>query len=221
MSAARRNGISVPAKAPEPLTPEEFTAALDVSRETLERLKLYAALLVKWQKSINLVGPATLPDLWRRHFLDSAQLHALAPDGARVWLDLGSGAGFPGLVLAIMGAAEMHLVESDSRKAIFMQEVLRETGTRAVLHRSRIEALAPFTADVITARALAPLPELLDLAAPFMQQETVCLLQKGQDVGAELTAATKCWKMHIERLPSRSDASGSSTILRLQRCQRV
>jgi 16S rRNA (guanine527-N7)-methyltransferase len=185
---------------------ERLAGAFSVSRETEERLRAFADLLVRWQTRINLVGPATLKDLWRRHILDSAQLFPLLPSGPV--LDLGSGAGFPGLVLAILGAAPVHLVESDQRKCAFLREAARITGTEAVIHACRAEALAPFPVAAITARALAPLPRLLVLAAPFLKPGTRCLFLKGRGSEHELTEAAKDWMMTVERIPSRSDPRG-------------
>ena len=159
----------------QPLTAEAFRAAANVSRETLERLERYAALLEKWNRAINLVARGSLVDLWRRHMLDSAQLWPLLPvarERPRRILDLGSGAGFPGLVLAIMGvpegSVEVHLVESDEKKATFLREAARIAEAPVTLHVQRIESLAPFPVDAVTARACAPLPRLLDYAAPFL-----------------------------------------------------
>lgn len=196
------------------MTPEAFQEATGVSRETLERLSLYASLLVKWQPAINLVGPRSLSDLWRRHYLDSAQLFPLLPAGTRTLVDLGSGAGFPGLVLAIMGVKDVHLIESDGRKATFLREVSRETETPVTVHARRAEQLAPFPADVVTARALAPLDRLIDLARPFLTRDSVALFLKGQDIDSELTAATKKTTMQVERVPSRSDPRGTVLVLR-------
>lgn len=205
---------------PAPLTAEGFAREMGVSRETLARLERHAALLERWQKSINLVSNATLGDLWRRHMLDSAQLHTLLPANTRALLDIGSGAGFPGLVLAVMGVPEVHLVESDNRKAVFLAEALRQTGDhgRVRLHRCRVEELEPFTVDVVTARALAPLPELLGFSEPFLGISTNCLFLKGERVEAELTAAAKDWKIQIERIASRSDPRG--VVLRLTHVSR-
>jgi 16S rRNA (guanine527-N7)-methyltransferase len=139
------------------MTPAEFAAETGVSRETLARLEAYAALLLAWNRRVNLVGRGTEEDLWRRHMLDSAQLHPLIPAGARTLVDLGSGAGFPGLVLAILGGPHVHLVESDQRKAVFLREAARVTGAAAMVHAIRIEAAPPLAADIVTARALAPL----------------------------------------------------------------
>ncbi len=194
---------------PPPLTPEAFQQATAVSRETLEKLERYEALLRKWNRAINLVGKGTLSDPWRRHFLDSAQLMEHLPEnpaGKRLKIvDLGSGAGFPGMVLAVMGAGEVHLIESDQRKAAFLREVSRETGAGAVIHAERIEDVAPFPADLVTARALAPLGDLLSFAEPFLAPEGRCLFLKGKSAEEELTLAAREWKMSVERHPSRSD----------------
>ncbi len=198
-----------------PLSPEDFAAAADVSRETLVRLERYLALLVQWQARINLVGKSTLADPWRRHMLDSAQLAPLIPDGARVLADLGSGAGFPGLVLAALRPAlDVHLIELDARKCAFLREAARTMGVSVTIHAARIEAMTPFRADVVTARALAPLDRLLALAAPFLAPGGVCLFLKGRGATAELTDSTKHWTMRAERIPSRSDDAG--TVLRLK-----
>ncbi|CAO3449811.1 16S rRNA (guanine(527)-N(7))-methyltransferase (EC 2.1.1.170) [Azospirillum argentinense] len=196
-----------------------FQAETGVSRETLDRLAAYEATLRKWQPKINLVGPSTLPDAWRRHFLDSAQLFLLLPEGARVLVDLGSGAGFPGLVLAIMGVPEVHLVESDSRKCAFLREAARVAGAPVTVHNKRIEAVPPIAADVVTARALAPLNDLLNWAHPFLQDRGAALFPKGQNVADELTDTTKYWKIRIERFDSRTDPTG--TILRVSGIARV
>jgi 16S rRNA (guanine527-N7)-methyltransferase len=200
------------------MTPQEVGRALHVSRETLARLEAYADLLTKWQKAINLVAPASLPDLWRRHILDSGQLTRFAPLDAR-WLDLGSGAGFPGLVLAIMGAREVRLVESDARKCAFLREAARITSAPASVVNARISDVPPFVADVVTARALAPLAKLLGFAAPFLGPRSIALFPKGQDVEAELTEAHRNWRMRVERHPSLTD--GRAAILRLTEVEHV
>lgn len=196
------------------LTPEGFARLVDVSRETLDRFRAYHDLLAAWNRRINLVGRDTMGDVWRRHFLDSAQLFPLLPPKTRVLVDLGSGAGFPGLVLALLGVPEVHLVESDQRKAAFLREAVRITGVSATVHPRRIEQVAPFVADAVTARALAPLPQLLQWAARFSGPKTVCLFLKGRHALEELTAAAEAWKMRAERFPSVSDPAG--TILRLE-----
>lgn len=193
--------------APPPLSREQFAELLSVSRETVERLSAYAELLVKWQAKINLVGPATIPDLWRRHFLDSAQMARHLPEGPI--LDLGSGAGFPGLVLAVMTGQPVHLVESDVRKCAFLREAARVTAADNVtIHNKRIEAVTPFPVAAVTARALASLDQLLDWAAPFLQQRTECHFLKGARIDEELTQAGEHWKMAARRVPSLSDPSG-------------
>jgi 16S rRNA (guanine527-N7)-methyltransferase len=190
-----------------------------VSRETRERLNTYADLLRKWQRSINLVGPRTIDDLWNRHFTDSAQLLPLIPPSARVLVDFGSGAGFPGLVLAILGVAEVHLIESDQRKATFLREVARATGTPVTVHAKRIEQVAPFPADVVSARALAPLGDLLGFAAPFLHPDSLCLFPKGQMAEDELTAASRIWNINVDRIQSVTDPS--ATILRISQVSRA
>jgi len=196
------------------VTPEDFQNSTGVSRETLARLEIYAALLQKWQKAINLVGPATLPDLWRRHMLDSAQLFPLIPPGARRLADLGSGAGFPGLVLAIMGAADVQLIESDQRKCAFLDAVARETSTKVTIHRKRLEDCPALNADVITARALAPLDKLLNYARPLASKSAICLFLKGQTADTELTEAKSAWYIEGEIKPSATNSDASILILR-------
>lgn len=202
---------------------DSFLATFRVSRETMERLTLYESLLFKWQASINLVSATTLPDLWRRHMADSAQLAWLAPADTRVWIDLGSGAGFPGLVVALIWADRaqesaaadfmVHLVESDQRKSAFLREVIRQTGAPAVVHTVRIESLAEADfagpAGVISARACAPLPELLALAAPFFGPVSTGLFLKGRGVGQELTLARKWWTVDVNEIASMSDPEGT------------
>ena len=206
------------------MTEAEACGLMSVSRETSGRLEAYAALLRKWQERINLVSGSTLADLWRRHMLDSGQLFRHLPPATRVVVDLGSGAGFPGLVLAAMGAPEVHLVESDVRKCAFLREAARVMGVPATIHAVRIEKVAPFPADVVTSRALAPLSDLLGYAEPFLSRpgnevkSGECLFLKGRTGEDELTAASKEWNMAIERLPSLSDPDG--LILRLSEVTR-
>ncbi len=211
-------------EAPTPLTPADFQKAADVSRETLDRLQAYEALLRKWNPRINLVSRRSLDDLWRRHMLDSIQLRDFDQNHGNevmsgLWLDLGSGAGFPGLVLAVAGVPNMHLVESDSRKCAFLREAARITHTEVTVHNERIETLPPLAARTVSARALAPLPRLLPLAYPHLISGGQILLLKGQDVDVELTEATKYWKMHRRRIPSVTDGSGS--VLQLTEISRV
>ncbi len=187
----------------------DFAKATGVSRETLARLEGYAGLLTKWQKTINLVANDSLGDLWRRHMLDSAALWPLIPAGSRILVDLGSGAGFPGLVLAILGVPEVHLVESDARKCAFLGEAARLFAPNPVhIHRGRIESVKPIPADVVTARALASLDKLLDYAQPFLKPDGVCLFPKGAKAEDELTLAGQSWTMTTERFPNPADSSG-------------
>ncbi len=196
-----------------PLSAESFAAGSFVSRETLARFRIYAELLCRWQKAINLVGPSTVPDLWRRHFADSAQLFELVPSTARVLVDLGSGAGFPGMVLALLGVPEVHLIEADRRKATFLREVARATGATVTVHADRIEAVPPFAADVITSRACAPLEKLLGLAEPFRRTDTLGLFLKGKTVNRELTQANKVWDINAVIRPSQTDPDGSILLI--------
>jgi 16S rRNA (guanine527-N7)-methyltransferase len=252
--------------------PSEFASELkalgiNVPRGTLDRLETYAALLQKWQAKINLVGPATLPDLWHRHFLDSAQLLPLlhqplpppadecrsAPTGwgkdgmggdaapqpgdqssgderalrrgtgegdsaeraGGVLVDLGSGAGFPGLVLAIMTGWRVHLIDSDQRKCAFLRQVALDCGVldRVTIHAKRIEQVTGIAADVVTARACAPLDDLLGLAAPFVGERGTCLFLKGAQAEEELTQARRRWTIGVESRGSISDPGGKILII--------
>ncbi|GAB4525113.1 MAG: 16S rRNA (guanine(527)-N(7))-methyltransferase RsmG [Amphiplicatus sp.] len=194
------------APAGAPLTPEDFAKAADVSRETLDRLKAYDALLLDRAARHNLVARSTLPDRWRRHFLDSAQLYPLIPASAKTLVDLGSGAGFPGLVLAAMGAArglQVALVESTGKKAAFLREAIAAMGLdNAAVIPQRIESITISPPDIITARALARLDKLLGYAHEIAGKSTLCLFLKGQDVEDELTEAAKYWHMKIARTAS-------------------
>ena len=196
---------------------EEFAQTYHVSRETLTKLMAYQALLGKWQQSVNLVGRTSLAAFWQRHAADSAQILRYAPPAAKTWLDLGSGGGLPGLVLAIMLAektpnARVQMVESDRKKASFLRAVLADTGVSAHVHHSRIEALAeaPPAAlaqiDVITARALAPMNDLLRLLQPFCNSSTVAILHKGRNWHEELTLSEQYWKMSHKAHISDTDA---------------
>lgn len=201
------------------MTRSEFAALADVSRETEERLRAYADLLTKWNRAINLVGGSTLADLWRRHFWDSAQLRPYLPPEGGVLLDVGSGAGFPGLVLAILANHyTVNLCESDKRKATFLREAARVTGTSVVIHDRRIEGLDPFPVDVITARAWASCTDILALTARFTAPRTQFLLLKGKTAHNELTEARKAWTMYAELHGSRSDEFG--TIVQIKQVTR-
>lgn len=191
----------------------EFLKQFPVSHETLAKLDRYAELLAEWSRKFNLVAKSTLPDIWTRHFLDSAQLLKFIPAKAGNIADLGSGAGFPGLVLAIMGAPQVDLIESTGKKADFLRIVADELKLNASVHQSRIEDIRGFRADVITARAVAPLKELIVLANPLMKKDSLCLFLKGRNADAELTESAKYWRFACEKHTSISDPSGSVLIL--------
>jgi len=203
-----------------PLTAEGFAERCDVSRETLDRLRCYRDLLERWQKAINLVGPKTLEDAWRRHFWDSAQLLNHIPPSTQALLDIGSGAGFPGLVLAILGVQGVNLVESDGRKCTFLREVARRTGAPVTIHHARLESLEGRIPppDLIIARAFASLDLLLEKTKLYIRPNTVCLFHKGRAVDDEIAAAQKTWTMKLEKIPSETDPSG--VILRVEGIRR-
>ena len=206
--------------------PEDFAATFNVSRETLDQLLLYVALLEQWQPRINLVAGTTLPDVWHRHIADSAQLLAFAPD-VRTWLDIGSGAGFPGLVIAIMargGAGpRVTLIESDRRKSAFLSEVARRTGISVEIHTARIEQIATQRmlepVDVVSARALAPLVRLLPLSLPFFGDATLGLFPKGRDAESEVTQARANWAFDVDMTPSLTDAAARIVAIRRPRAR--
>jgi len=197
-------------------TPEDIAELFGVSRESLDRLKAYVALLVKWQARINLIGPANPAAIWTRHVADSLQLLTLIGSRPGRLVDLGSGAGFPGLTLAIALDGEpgndIHLIESNGKKVAFLREAARITNSSARIHHGRIEQLGPATvggvADVITARALAGLDELVAMALPFAGPQTRALFHKGQDVDRELTETTKSWRIQGTKHPSLIESSG-------------
>jgi 16S rRNA (guanine527-N7)-methyltransferase len=196
-----------------PLTAEAFAAAAGVSRETRERLEAYAACLVDWQGRMNLVGRSTLDDLWRRHMQDSAQLLRHVPPGCRRLVDLGSGAGFPGLVLSILGVRGVELVESDQKKAAFLRAAAHAAGSDAVVHACRIEEIPVGQADVVTARALAPLERLVPMVASFMGEGSVAILPKGSSLDDELKAVARHWHLWYTRHTSMTDPLGSILVI--------
>ncbi|MGI1662173.1 16S rRNA (guanine(527)-N(7))-methyltransferase RsmG [Palleronia sp. KMU-117] len=201
-----------------------FAAQVDVSRETLARLSTYHDLLQKWGKHINLVSRGTLDAAWARHFLDSAQLLSLAPQSARRWCDLGSGAGFPGLVIAILATEsrpelKVRLVESDQRKAEFLRAVCRQTETQADVLAARIESAEPCGADVLSARALAPLADLLGMAERHLAPGGICLFPKGARHRDEVAATLETFTFDCEEYPSKTGAD--SVILKIGGIGRV
>ncbi|MEO3387155.1 16S rRNA (guanine(527)-N(7))-methyltransferase RsmG [Mesorhizobium sp. CAU 1741] len=185
-------------------------AAGTVSRETLERLESFERDFRKWSAKINLAAPSTLDTLWRRHILDSAQLAPLAPEALK-WLDLGSGGGFPGAIMAILlrerPGAKIDLVESNNKKASFLRSVLASCEAPATVHVCRIEEAVGRVGqpDVVTARALAPLPKLLTLAAPWLRTDARALLHKGRDYAAEITESHDAWRFDLIEHRSRID----------------
>jgi 16S rRNA (guanine527-N7)-methyltransferase len=194
--------------ADRPLGADGFRRVTGASATDVERLAAHLALLERWQRRMNLVGAATLADPWRRHFLDSAQLAPLLPSDDPRLIDLGSGAGFPGLVLAILTPARVRLAESDARKCAFLSEAARVTGATAEIVNARIESLAPAAYEVVTARALAPLHKLLGYASKLLAENGSCLFLKGRGWRGELTRAAETWKMRATPIPSRSDPAG-------------
>jgi 16S rRNA (guanine527-N7)-methyltransferase len=192
----------------------------NVSRETWERLDRLVERVIERQRVMNLVAASTIPQIWTRHVSDSLQLLALAP-AAKRWIDLGAGAGFPGLVVACKLAAEqrceVHLVDSVQKKAAFLRDVIAELKLPAIVHARRIEDFATTTKerfDVVTARALAPLDRLIGYAIPLLKTGAVGLFPKGQDVGAELTQASKSWSIEAELIPSKTDPHGRIVVVR-------
>lgn len=200
------------------IAPGEFQKATNVSRETLARFQIYHDLLLTWQKKINLIGPGTEKDVWGRHFLDSAQILGLVNKAGikknRSWLDIGSGAGFPGLVLSILGEDKVFLVEPNPKKCAFLRAVIRETGARAEVFQSKAQDLSPFPVDIVTSRALAPVHQLLEWGAPFLGGGGEFWLLKGETGDQELTPATKNNNMKTEIFQSLTDPKGK--ILRIR-----
>lgn len=195
---------------------------MNVSRETICRLKVYQDLLESWQQKLNLVSSSTLSEAWDRHFLDSSQLLSYLPSESLSLIDLGSGAGFPGLVLALMRPENLSvtLVESDFKKCVFLENVSRETKVPVTILQSRIENLEKsLKADVITARGLAPLVKLLDYAYPLMHEKSVGLFLKGKEVENEIEAAQKKWNFDLEIYPSLTDSRGR--ILKVKHLKKV
>ena len=197
---------------------------VSVSRETEARLDRFVELLMEWQAKTNLVAPSTLPHIWTRHVADSLQLLALAPS-AKIWVDLGSGGGFPGVVLGCALAetpgAQVHLIERNTRKAAFLREALRVASAPGLVHAARIEDTVdsiPSPIDCVTARALAPLHQLLSFAEPLVRRGAKAFFLKGQDVEAELTEATKYWNIVPRLHPSLT--GGQGCILELDRIER-
>jgi 16S rRNA (guanine527-N7)-methyltransferase len=201
------------------ITPRPNDLAL-LGPEIKSRLEIYAALIGKWQAKINLIGASTLSDLWTRHFRDSYQLAEL-PGAWAEWVDLGSGGGFPGLVIALTNssAGRVHLIESDKRKVAFLREVSRETRTDVEIHVGRIESILPklceqISFDVVSARALAPLPLLVEYATPALNKGATGLFLKGRGLSAELTELPPNNSLDIQIVASRTEPGGSIVVVR-------
>ncbi|SDF46823.1 16S rRNA (guanine527-N7)-methyltransferase [Celeribacter baekdonensis] len=182
-------------------------AGLDVSRETFERLEAYFSILKKWNPAINLVAKSTVENAWDRHFLDSAQVFALAPKESKSWVDIGSGGGFPGLVCAVLAAEHapemaFTLVESDQRKAEFLRTVARDLNVPVTVIAKRIEDIPPLNADIISARALAALPLLLNYAERHLSESGLAIFQKGANVSNEIAESLETWRFTYEEYPS-------------------
>jgi 16S rRNA (guanine527-N7)-methyltransferase len=220
MAAAKQMG--------SPVLASDKSAALaltPVSRETEIRLDRYVGMLLEWQAKTNLVAPSTLPTLWTRHIADSLQLLDLAPR-ARIWVDLGSGGGFPGVVLACalaeVSGAMVHLIERNAKKAAFLREALRITGASGTVHLADIEDSVDRISgpvDCVTARAVAPLHQLIGFAEPLVRRNARAFFLKGQDVEAELTEATKCWNIDSQLHSSRT--CGNGWIVEIDRIERL
>jgi 16S rRNA (guanine527-N7)-methyltransferase len=203
----------------DPADKERALALTPVSRETLSKLDAYVELLLDWTQRQNLIGPSTIPTLWTRHVADSLQLLDLAPE-AKTWADLGAGAGFPGIPIACaltgQDGAAVHLVESVGKKANFLREAIRVTAAPAIVHQERAEKFSVDhgdSVDVVTARALAPLKVLCDLAFPLVTRGAIAIFPKGQDVDAELTEATKYWNIESQKIPSKTSPDGSILVV--------
>ncbi len=195
-------------------------ALTPVSRETAARLDRFLALLLKWQTITHLIAPSTVPTLWTRHIADSLQLIALAPNAA-IWVDVGTGGGFPGLVIAcaLSGTTGrlVHLIEGNAKKAAFLREAVAATEAPAVVHAVRMEKFVEsFTgkADIVTARAVSPLSSLLGQCLPLLRRGALGLFPKGQDVESELTVASRCWKMTADLVPSKTDPKARIVVIR-------
>ena len=189
---------------------DEVFQKLNVSRESLNRLETFVELLLTWQAKINLIGPSTIEDVWQRHVLDGLQLLPLMQNKVGIVADLGSGAGIPGLVVALGGDHQTHLYESNGKKVAFLREAIRQTRANAQVHQIRLEDLEDYLPaklpNYVTARALAPLDRLLGLASPFLSRGATGLFHKGQDVDSEVTEATKTWKIGAIKHSSMTDS---------------
>ena len=187
---------------------EIMQSHLNVSRETIDKLMTYEVQLLKWQRAVNLVSKSTLPDLWTRHMLDSAQLLKYIENDTKTIVDMGSGGGFPGMVLAMTGRFVVHFIDSDQKKIEFLRNVSRETNTKIHLHCCRLERAPEISADLVTARALAPLEKLLSYAEPFSHAKTQCLFLKGATWDEEIACIKQDWHVKFSTYNSITDPNG-------------
>jgi len=193
-------------------------ADLNVSRETFDRLKTYQSLIEKWNKTINLVAKSTIPHLWDRHIVDSVQVYRPSNPNPMRWLDIGSGGGLPGIVIACLlseksPGTDIHFIESDTRKSVFLRTALRELSLSATVHAKRIQDVSSLQADVVSARALADLPTLIAMAYPHLTTNAECLFPKGKTWGKEVNDASKQWKFDLK--PITSVTNPDAVILRI------
>jgi 16S rRNA (guanine527-N7)-methyltransferase len=191
----------------------------EIDAGSRERLDQFAEILLRWNRRINLISRADEQHLWPRHILDCLQLVPLLPAQPASLVDIGSGAGFPGMVLALITGWHVHLIEADHRKAAFLREVARDTGATVAVYASRAESVKIGPVAVVTARALGSISTLLDLAAPFLLRDGICLFPKGRGCDPELASAQSAWRMTVERFPSKTDSS--ATVLRLSEIRRA
>jgi 16S rRNA (guanine527-N7)-methyltransferase len=197
----------------------EAVGGVSVSRETIETLRAFEAEIRRWTATVNLLSRADAENVWGRHIVDSAQIFQACPSGARSWLDLGSGGGFPGLVIAILARElqpNLHvtLVEADQRKAAFLRQTAQKLGLDVAVIAKRIESLSPQSADVVSARALAPLTDLLGLAAPHLKSDGTALFPKGARHAEEVSEARRFWSFDLDTLPSASQHDAALLIIR-------
>ncbi len=202
---------------------EDFVRDHDVSRETCARLERFAELLKHWNRRVNLVSKDSLNDIWRRHIADSAQLRDVIPAYEGALIDVGSGAGFPGMVLAIMGMADIHLIEASAKKCVFLHEAARITGSQVTIHNFRLgdgaASLAALPeAVIVTARAVSPLAKLLDIVSPIVYDRTCCIFSKGIQAVDELKIARESWQFDVQQVPSKVEPGG--VILKINHIRR-
>lgn len=201
------------------MTQDFLPEGFNVSRETMERLSHYVALMQKWNQAINLVSKSTIPQIWQRHIADSLQLTGYLQSDQSVWADLGSGGGLPGLVIAIVAKEShpnlrFHLVEIDQRKSVFLRQVAHDLNLNVHVHTSKIEETAPLQADVLSARALAPLSILCAFAQRHLGLGGICIFPKGAQSDSEITEARKFWSFSLEQATSKTEPQAKLLILR-------